>query len=122
MTRKPDEEHEPARGLEDFVEKFILEEDVISESAHKHLDRIFLWLRNISVLIALLLFLSSLLPVTFPHLHRGVAYMFGAGAYFFEILLVTDAFRKKLPAAEMFMAYCFGPLYILLGLSYLFGH
>ena len=43
----------------------------------------------------------------------------GAGAYVAEILILTDGFRRKVPQKELFMAYCFGPLYILLGLSYL---
>ena len=47
------------------------------------------------------------------------AYFLGAGAYFAEILVLTDGFRQKVPRKELFMAYCFGPLYILLGLSYL---
>ena len=38
------------------------------------------------------------------------------------ILLLTDCFSKRIPHREMFMAYCFGPLYILLGISYLIGH
>lgn len=32
---------------------------------------------------------------------------------------MTDCFRRKLDHAELFMAYCFGPLYILMGLSYI---
>ena len=49
----------------------------------------------------------------------AAAYFLGAGAYFAEILVLTDGFRRKVPQKELFMAYCFGPLYILLGLSYL---
>ena len=50
---------------------------------------------------------------------RAAAYFLGAGAYFAEILVLTDGFRQRVPQKELFMAYCFGPLYILLGLSYL---
>ena len=39
-----------------------------------------------------------------------------------EVLLLTDCFRTRVPHSEMFMAYCFGPMYILLGISYLLGH
>lgn len=53
---------------------------------------------------------------------RSIAYFCGTGAYFLEILLLTDCFSKRIPHREMFMAYCFGPLYILLGISYLIGH
>ena len=58
-----------------------------------------------------------------PHVQRillrAIAYFCGAGAYVAEILILTDGFRRKVPQKELFMAYCFGPLYILLGLSYL---
>ena len=53
---------------------------------------------------------------------KGIAYFFGAAAYFCEIVLLTDCFTAKVPHKELFMAYCFGPMYILLGLSYLLGH
>ena len=43
----------------------------------------------------------------------------GCDLYFCEIVLLTDCFTAKVPHKELFMAYCFGPLYILLGLSYL---
>ena len=52
---------------------------------------------------------------------KGIAYFFGAAAYFCEIVLLTDCFTAKVPHKELFMAYCFGPMYILLGLSYLLG-
>ena len=50
------------------------------------------------------------------------AYFLGAGAYFGEFMLLTDCFTERVPHQEMFMAYCFGPLYLLLGMSYLLGH
>ena len=108
--------------MQDFLENFILEEDVLAESQNVRRDRLFLWFRNLFVLGALILFLVSLFSIPHPHMVRGIAYFFGAAAYFSEILLVTGGFRKRLPSAEMFMAYCFGPLYVLLGLTYLFGH
>ena len=51
-----------------------------------------------------------------------VAFGIGAAAYFSEIVLLTDCFTAKIPHQEMFMAYCFGPMYVLLGISYLMGH
>ena len=59
---------------------------------------------------------------SFSHVLKAIAYFFGAAAYFSEFILLTDCFTKRVPHQEMFMAYCFGPLYILLGLSYLMGH
>ena len=64
-------------------------------------------------------FLASFALADIHKLLRAAAYFLGAGAYFAEILVLTDGFRRKVPQKELFMAYCFGPLYILLGLSYL---
>ena len=71
---------------------------------------------------ALVLFIASLLHAPMEALLKGIAYFFGAAAYFCEIVLLTDCFTAKVPHKELFMAYCFGPMYILLGLSYLLGH
>ena len=65
------------------------------------------------------LFLASFALADIHKLLRAIAYFCGAGAYVAEILILTDGFRRKVPQKELFMAYCFGPLYILLGLSYL---
>ena len=65
------------------------------------------------------LFLASFTLADIHKLLRAIAYFCGAGAYVAEILILTDGFRRKVPQKELFMAYCFGPLYILLGLSYL---
>ena len=63
--------------------------------------------------------LASFALADIHKLLRAAAYFLGAGAYFAEILVLTDGFRREVPQKELFMAYCFGPLYILLGLSYL---
>ena len=76
--------------------------------------------RNLFTGAAALLFLMSFFLSS--HLHhtlRAVAYFFGAAAYFTEILMLTDIFKKRIPKREAFMAYCFGPLYVLMGISYL---
>jgi hypothetical protein len=75
-----------------------------------------------AVLLAAVLFLISLFHVPGKYVLKAIAYFLGAAAYFSEILLLTDCFRTKVPHQEMFMAYCFGPMYLLLGLSYLLGH
>jgi hypothetical protein len=53
---------------------------------------------------------------------RAIGYFAGAGAYVCECLAITDCFQKKVPHTEMFMVYCFGPLYILMGFGYIFWH
>lgn len=97
------------------------EEEIISHSRHRRLEHVILWVRNIAVALAVLLFLASLIHLPHAAPLKGVAYFLGAAAYFAEFLLLTDCFTKRVPHQEMFMAYCFGPMYILLGLSYLFG-
>ena len=86
------------------------EEELLAHSHHKRAEHVFLLARNTFVAVAALLF---------AYLIKAIAYFFGAGAYFCEILLLTDCFSQKVPHREMFMAYCFGPMYILLGISYL---
>ena len=98
------------------------EDELIAHSHHKRLEHLILTLRNLAVAVAVVLFLASLFHVPYSSILKAVAYFFGAGAYFCEILLLTDCLATKMPHKEMFMAYCFGPMYILLGLSYLLGH
>ena len=98
------------------------EEELISHSHHKKLEHAILLVRNIAVAIAVVLFFLSLFHIHAASLCKAIAYFMGAGAYFSEILLLTDCFRTRVPHSEMFMAYCFGPMYILLGISYLMGH
>ena len=91
----------------------IMEEQSPEEARREH---ILLIARNFA---AAVLFLASFALADIHKLLRAAAYFLGAGAYFAEILVLTDGFRQKVPRKELFMAYCFGPLYILLGLSYL---
>ena len=113
--------HHAEDVLHDVLEG-LSEEEVISHSAHQKADHWALWVRNIAVGAAVLLFLLSLCPFTFRYTLKAIAYFLGAAAYCSEILLLTDCFSARIPHREMFMAYCFGPMYILLGLSYLLGH
>ena len=116
--------------LQDFAHKVkvtlisILDEDeLISHSRHPQLERFFLTLRNIAAALAVFVFLLSLLtdlPI-YTKL-KAVGYFFGAAAYLFEMALLTDCFTEEVDHKEMFMAYCFGPLYVLMGISYLTGH
>lgn len=99
------------------------EEELISHSRHPMLERFFLTLRNIAAGLAVLVFLFSLLTDLPVHTTlKAVGYFFGAAAYLFEMALLTDCFTESIDHKEMFMAYCFGPLYVLMGISYLIGH
>ena len=78
-----------------------------------------LLLRNLFVLSATVLFLVSIL---FDHSNGALkfaAYLLGMAAYCCEFLYLTKGFHEKIPHDEMFMVYCFAPLYLLLGFSYL---
>ena len=104
--------------IKEIIEEAILEHELIEESEHKSAEHIFLWVRNIAVLAAVILFVLSLLLHGCSHVLRGCGYILGAIAYIAELFMMTDCFSKKVPHKELFMAYCFGPLYILLGLAY----
>ena len=91
----------------------IAEERSAEEARREH---VLLVARNLAAGAAAALFLAL---ADIHKLLRAIAYFCGAGAYVAEILILTDGFRRKVPQKELFMAYCFGPLYILLGLSYL---
>lgn len=81
-----------------------------------------LFIRNICVAVAAALFLLAMVPHLFEHhvkyILRGVAYVFGAGAYASEMLMLTDNFKHMHPFREMFMPYAFGVLYVLMAISY----
>ena len=116
--------------LQDFAHKVKIslismldEDELISHSRHPQLERFFLTLRNIAAALAVVVFILSLLtdlPI-YTKL-KAVGYFFGAAAYLFEMALLTDCFTEEVDHKEMFMAYCFGPLYVLMGISYLTGH
>ena len=114
--------HNRIEELKEDLCEIVNEEDLPPEEENDETAHSILSLRNIAAALAAILFLCSLFPLPQTHLMKGVAYFFGAGAYFCEILLLTDCFRQRVPHQELFMVYCFGPMYILLGLSYLFGH
>ena len=113
--------HEVEEVIHDVYEG-LSEEELISHSHHKKLEHWVLLLRNVAVAIAVLLFIVSLSHTPGSNACKAVAYFLGAAAYFSEIVLLTDCFTERIPHQEMFMAYCFGPMYVLLGVSYLMGH
>ena len=91
----------------------------LADGRHPHLSYVMLLLRNILVGCAAILFVLSLCLASVMHTLKAIAYFCGALAYFFECILITDFFHKKVPHREMFMIYCFGPLYLLLGFGYI---
>ena len=113
--------HEVEDVIHDVIEG-LAEEELISHSHHKKLEHTVLLVRNIAVGAAVVLFVISLFHIPVSHILKGIAYFLGAAAYFCEFVLLTDCFTERVPHQEMFMAYCFGPLYLLLGLRYLMGH
>ena len=109
--------HSP-RQLERDIEELFDDEEFIDHAAHPAINETLIWIRNIGVLIAVILFLITIFNHHLTKL-RAIAYFCGAGCYFLEIVEMTNYFRKKTHLKEMFMVYCFGPLYILMGISYL---
>lgn len=77
------------------VDATIPEVEDLSHMTHPKIDYTLLILRNVFVL---------------------------AAAYLFECLAATDCFKTKVEHHEMFMVYCFGPLYLLMGLNYILWH
>ena len=107
------------RRYSEMVKKDFLEETGAENEAAFRKERLRMDLRNLCVIIAAILFVLSLLIHSVHEDLRGVGYLFGAGAYFCELLMLTKGFREPLPRREAFMANCFGPLYVLMGIAYL---
>ncbi len=104
------------------VDVTIPDKEELTHGLHPKIDYILLVLRNLFVAAAALLFLLSFFFHDIQNIFKAIAYFCGTGAYVFECLAVTDCFQTKVPHTEMFMVYCFGPLYLLMGLSYIFLH
>lgn len=118
----PHDMDEVLQGVEEALhdlQEGLSEEKLISHNRHKKLAHWILLLRNGAVLCAAALFVASMLHAPGANICKAAAYFLGALAYFCEIMILTDCLTRKVPHREMFMAYCFGPLYLLLGISYL---
>ena len=116
--------HEIEEAIEETIRDVyegLSEEEVISAHHYRGLEHLLLIVRNVAVAIAMLLFIISFFNIPESHILKGVGYILGALAYMCEILILNDCFSTKIPHSEMFMAYCFGPMYILLGISYFLG-
>ncbi len=109
-------------NIKHTVDVTIPDRQELPHGLHPKIDYIFLVLRNIFSALAVLFFIGAFfLRGAYGDL-KAVGYFMGAIAYIFECLAVTDCFRAKVPHTEMFMVYCFGPLYILMGFEYIFLH
>ena len=111
----PNSLHTIVEELEDLLE----EPELIAEASHKTAEHVFLRLRNVFVAAAAVLFILSFILHGSHGLLRGIGYLCGMLAYGAEFGMLTDGFTRKVPHKELFMAYCFGPLYFLMGLAYL---
>ena len=102
---------------DDFIKEFIGEGD---QPHPPIVMRLGLILRNVFAALASVLFLISILTSHRTHMLKVLAYFLCMLAYFSEYLHLTKFFREKIPHDELFMIYCFAPIYFLMGLSYLF--
>lgn len=108
------------RKVKKTVDKTIPDRRVLTHKEHPILDWFMLVFRNMFVGMAVIFFLGAFFFDDVYHMLKGIGYFFGAGAYVVECLLITNYFKVKVPHSEMFMVYCFGPLYIIMGLGYVF--
>ncbi len=104
------------------VDATIPDKEELPHGIHPKLDYVLLILRNVFVGLAAAFFIASFFLHGSYNILKAVGYFCGAGAYIFECLAATDCFQTKVPHTEMFMVYCFGPLYILMGLGYILWH
>ena len=103
----PHRTEELKQAIHHFYEG-LFQEESIQQSRHKRLEHVILLIRNLAAALAVVLFAVSLFRDPW--------------AYVCEIVILTDCFHTKVPHSEMFMAYCFGPMYLLLGVSYFIGY
>ena len=109
-----------AQESESALEMLWGDEESLTGEGKSTPAQIALRFRNAMVLLAAILFLLSIVSNRYPIL-RAVGYLFGAIAYVCEIMVLTDCFKVKIPHNELFMPYCFGPLYLIMGVGYLVG-
>ncbi len=107
-----------AQEFETALEDFLGDEDLLIGHGKSVPAQIALRIRNVMVVLAVILFLVSLSATSYSAL-RAVGYILGAIAYVCEIFVLTDCFHVKIPHNELFMPYCFGPLYLIMGIGYL---
>ena len=92
--------------------------ELVSEN-HRYRDYTMLYARNILAALAAIFFVLSFFFADIYHIFKSIGYFSGAAAYVFELLLLTNCFKTKVPIQEAFMVYCMGPLYLLMGIGYI---
>ena len=107
------------RDIEERLEEIFDDEEFIEHSAQHKINRLIVILRNIAVVTAVFLFLIAFFVDDGANRLRSAGYFFGAACYVLELVHMTHYFTQSPPLREMFMAYLFGPLYLLMGISYL---
>lgn len=104
------------------VDATIPDKEELTHGLHPKIDYVLLVFRNLFVVLAVIFFITAFFISGAYNALKAIGYFCGAAAYIFECLAVTDCFQTKVPHTEMFMVYCFGPLYILMGIGYIFWH
>ncbi|MBQ6372350.1 MAG: hypothetical protein IJJ22_04440 [Oscillospiraceae bacterium] len=84
--------------------------------------RFFAMLRNIFAVLTAVCFIASFFLHNNQLLVRGIGYCLGVFAYFSELLELTEGFNRKKHMDDLFMAVCFGGLYIFMAISYIMEH
>ena len=79
--------------------------------------KVFNRIRNVFVTLTAICFITSFFLHEQHLLLRGIGYCFGAVAYFAELLEMTEVFHRKKYMDDLFMAVCFGVLYLALAVS-----
>lgn len=85
-------------------------------------SRLFATLRNIFAGLTAICFIASFFLHSNQLLVRGIGYCLGVFAYFSELLELTGGFNRKKHLDDLFMAICFGGLYIFMAISYIMEH
>lgn len=106
--------------VESTLSELFGDEEILAAQSKCFSTQVMLRVRNVMVVLAAVLFLASFAFRAYAVL-RAVGYLFGALAYICEIFVLTDCFQVKIPHNELFMPYCFGPLYLIMGVGYLVG-
>ena len=95
----------------------------LPETEEKHPARkAFNMIRNVFVLLTAICFIASFFLHEHHLLIRGIGYCMGFGAYFAELLELTEGFNRKKHLDDLFMAICFGALYVVLAITYILEH
>ena len=84
-------------------------------------DTRWLTIRNAAAILAFALFIASLF-VHHKYALQSIAYLVGAVAYFSELVILSDGFKKKLELRESLMPILFFVLYIILCVSHFLEH